>query len=231
MKRATVTKGSGNIFRDLGFSEERSAELILKSSLLQALQETIRERGWKQAEAADSPRNRPGQGVQALSRTDGRIFCRTFDSLSFCTGPRCGSDSAACSTWTAIRYGPYKGIETIEYVIGISIGEGVMIKNGMRPVHPGEILFEEFMKPAEPPINANMLAKALEVPANRITAIIKGQRGITGDTAVRLATLFDTTAEFWMNLQKTYELRLAEQALPGKVRKHIEQHRGALIPA
>ena len=52
MKRATVTKGSGNIFRDLGFSEERSAELILKSSLLQALQETIRGRGWKQSEAA-----------------------------------------------------------------------------------------------------------------------------------------------------------------------------------
>ena len=52
MKRATVTKGSGNIFRDLGFSVERSAELILKSSLLQALQETIRGRGWKQAEAA-----------------------------------------------------------------------------------------------------------------------------------------------------------------------------------
>lgn len=52
MKRATVTKGSGNIFRDLGFSEERSAELILKSSLLQALQETIRGRGWKQTEAA-----------------------------------------------------------------------------------------------------------------------------------------------------------------------------------
>jgi predicted XRE-type DNA-binding protein len=52
MKRAAVTKGSGNIFRDLGFSEERSAELILKSSLLQALQETIRGRGWKQVEAA-----------------------------------------------------------------------------------------------------------------------------------------------------------------------------------
>jgi antitoxin HigA-1 len=113
----------------------------------------------------------------------------------------------------------------------ITEGEHAMTKNGMRPVHPGEILFEEFMKPADPPINANMLAKALEVPANRITAIIKGQRGITGDTAVRLATLFDTTAEFWMNLQKTYELRLAEQALPGKVRKQIEQHRGALIPA
>lgn len=52
MTRATVTKGSGNVFRDLGFSEEKSAELILKSSLLQALQETIKNRGWKQVEAA-----------------------------------------------------------------------------------------------------------------------------------------------------------------------------------
>ena len=52
MKRSIMTKGSGNIFRDLGFSEERSAELILKSSLLQALQDTIREQGWKQVEAA-----------------------------------------------------------------------------------------------------------------------------------------------------------------------------------
>ncbi len=106
-----------------------------------------------------------------------------------------------------------------------------MIKNGMRPVHPGEMLFEEFMKPSEPQINANMLAKALDVPANRITAIIKGQRGITGDTAVRLATFFNTTAEFWMNLQKTYELRLAEIALSDRVRKHIEQRREALVSA
>jgi addiction module HigA family antidote len=106
-----------------------------------------------------------------------------------------------------------------------------MIKNGMRPVHPGEILLEEFMKPSDPPINANMLAKALKVPANRITAIIKEQRGITGDTAVRLATFFNTTAEFWMNLQKTYELRLAERALPARVIKHIEQHRGTLVSA
>jgi hypothetical protein len=51
-----------------------------------------------------------------------------------------------------------------------------MLKKGMRPVHPGEILFEEFMKPSDPPINANRFAKALEAPANRVTAIIKGQR-------------------------------------------------------
>lgn len=113
----------------------------------------------------------------------------------------------------------------------ITEGETTMVKNGMRPVHPGEILLEEFMKPSDPPINANVLAKALEVPANRITAIIKGQRGITGDTAVRLATFFNTTAEFWMNLQKTYELRLAEKALPAKVKRHIEEQRSVLVSA
>ena len=80
-------------------------------------------------------------------------------------------------------------------------------------------------------MNANMLAKAIDVPANRITSIIKGQRGITGDTAVRLATFFNTTAEFWMNLQKTYELRLAEKSLSGKVRKYIQQQREALVSA
>jgi addiction module HigA family antidote len=67
-----------------------------------------------------------------------------------------------------------------------------MITKGMRPLHPGEILLEEFMKPSNPPINASILARALEVPTNHITAIIKGQRGITGDTAVRLATFFHT---------------------------------------
>jgi addiction module HigA family antidote len=105
-----------------------------------------------------------------------------------------------------------------------------MITKGMRPLHPGEILLEEFMKPSNPPINASILARALEVPTNHITAIIKGQRGITGDTAVRLATFF-SHAEFWMNLQKTYELRLAERALSGRVRKHIEQSREALVSA
>jgi len=106
-----------------------------------------------------------------------------------------------------------------------------MVKNGMRPVHPGEILLEDFLKVSDPPVNANTLAKAIEVPANRITAIIKGQRGITGDTALRLATFFNTTAEFWMNLQKTYELRLAEKALPEKIRKHIEEKRDLLVSA
>ena len=106
-----------------------------------------------------------------------------------------------------------------------------MVKNGMRPIHPGEILLEDFMKGAVSPLNANTLAKALEVPANRITAIIKGQRGITGDTAVRLAAFFNTTTEFWMNLQKVYELRLAERTFPERVKRHIAQNRHTLVSA
>ena len=104
-----------------------------------------------------------------------------------------------------------------------------MVKNGMRPIHPGEILLEEFLQPSDLPLNANTLAKALGVPANRITAILKGQRGITGDTALRLSTFFNTSPEFWMNLQKTYELCLAEKALPAKIRKDIQKNRESLV--
>ena len=81
------------------------------------------------------------------------------------------------------------------------------ISNGMRPVHPGEILAEEL---EELGLSANALAKALDVPTNRITAILKGQRGVTADTALRLARYFDTTPQLWQNLQKSFELRVAE---------------------
>ncbi len=101
-----------------------------------------------------------------------------------------------------------------------------MKKNGMRPVPPGEILNEEFLKPLG--MTANALAKAIGVPPNRITGILKGERGITGDTAIRLGTFFKTSAEFWMNLQMTYDLRNAEKALPARVRKSIVNNRGAL---
>lgn len=101
-----------------------------------------------------------------------------------------------------------------------------MRKKGMRPVPPGEILKEEFLKPLG--MTAFALAKAIGVPANRITAILKGARGITGDTAIRLGTFFNTSGEFWMNLQMTYELRRAEKALPARVKKSIEDHRSAL---
>jgi len=98
--------------------------------------------------------------------------------------------------------------------------------NEMRSVPPGEILNEEFLKPLG--LTANALAKAIGVPPNRITAILKNERGITGDTAIRLATFFKTSPEFWMNLQMTYDLRNAEKALPARVRKSIENNRSVL---
>ena len=81
------------------------------------------------------------------------------------------------------------------------------MRNEMRLIHPGEILQDEL---AELNLSANALAQALGVPPNRITAILREQRGITADTALRLARYFGTTPEFWMNLQMAYELRKAE---------------------
>lgn len=92
----------------------------------------------------------------------------------------------------------------------------------MRPIHPGEVLKEEFMKPLK--LSANALAKALDVPTNRITAIINETRGITGDTALRLAAYFDTTPQFWMNMQQSYELKNAAAQLPQSVFKTIRKH-------
>ena len=77
-------------------------------------------------------------------------------------------------------------------------------------------------------LTANALAKAIGVPPNRITVILKGERGITGDTAIRLGAFFKTSAEFWMNLQMTYDLGIAEKTLPTWVRKSIEDNRRML---
>lgn len=83
-------------------------------------------------------------------------------------------------------------------------------QNKMRPIHPGEILSEEYLKPLE--MSSNQLATALGVPANRISDIVRGERAVTADTALRLGRFFDTTPEFWMNLQQAYELRIEEVA-------------------
>jgi addiction module HigA family antidote len=79
---------------------------------------------------------------------------------------------------------------------------------GRSAIHPGEHLAEQL---EELGLSAAELARQLKVPTNRITAILNGHRAITGDTALRLGHFFGTSAEFWMNLQKIYELRIAEQ--------------------
>ena len=94
------------------------------------------------------------------------------------------------------------------------------VSNGMRPVHPGEILREEL---EELGLSANALAKALDVPTNRITAILRGQRGITADTALRLARYFGTTPQLWQNLQKTFELRVAEIESGPQIEERVQR--------
>ena len=83
--------------------------------------------------------------------------------------------------------------------------------NGMRPIHPGEILREEFLKPLN--LSANALAMDLHVPAPRINDIVREKRGITADTALRLARYFGTSAEFWLGLQDDYDLKICRQQL------------------
>jgi addiction module HigA family antidote len=78
------------------------------------------------------------------------------------------------------------------------------------PVHPGEVLKEEFMKPLG--LSANALARTLLVPANRVSAIVNAERSVTADTALRLARALGTSPEFWLNLQKQYDLDCARDA-------------------
>lgn len=88
------------------------------------------------------------------------------------------------------------------------------------PVHPGEILKEEFLAPLE--LSANRLSLLLGVPSGRMTQIINGQRGITVDTALRLSRLFGTTAEFWMSLQNLYDLQMADYELVDRIRDEVK---------
>jgi antitoxin HigA-1 len=92
-----------------------------------------------------------------------------------------------------------------------------MASNKMRPIHPGEVLREEFLVPLE--MSANALAMALHVPAPRINDVVRERRAVTPDTALRLARYFNTSAEFWLNLQSAYDLKLAE----AEAGKQIEQ--------
>jgi len=83
------------------------------------------------------------------------------------------------------------------------------------PIHPGEHLAEQL---SELGMSAAELGRRLEVPTNRITGILNGRRAVTGDTALRLGHFFGTSADFWLNLQKVYELRVAEKMLGAKLR-------------
>ena len=101
-------------------------------------------------------------------------------------------------------------------------------KNGMRPVHPGEVLRDEL---DELGLSANALSKALGVPVNRVTMILNGQRGVSANTALRLARYFGTTPQLWLNLQKTWELRQAEIAAGHEIAKRVTPRQSAATGA
>jgi addiction module HigA family antidote len=94
-----------------------------------------------------------------------------------------------------------------------------MATKKLAPVHPGEILQKEFLEPMG--LSQNRLALALGVPARRINEIVLGKRGITADTALRLARYFKMSPQFWLGLQMDYELDMAEDALQGKLEKEV----------
>ena len=94
------------------------------------------------------------------------------------------------------------------------------IRNQMRPIHPGEILREEFLAPLGMSVNA--LAHSLHVPATRLHEIVKERRSITADTALRLARYFGGDAQSWMNLQTTYELRLVDVERGKTIEKEVD---------
>ena len=94
-----------------------------------------------------------------------------------------------------------------------------MFKNGMRPIHPGEVLREDYLVPLG--LSANALAKALSVPAPRINDIVRERRSVTADTAMRLARYFGGDARSWLNLQAAYDLRVAERQNAKRIKREI----------
>jgi addiction module HigA family antidote len=94
------------------------------------------------------------------------------------------------------------------------------------PIHPGEILLEEFLRPME--ISQYRLAKSLSVPPRRINEIVHGDRGITADTALRLSRFFGTSERFWLNLQVRYDLEVEKDRLGDRLASEVLEHARAV---
>jgi addiction module HigA family antidote len=100
-----------------------------------------------------------------------------------------------------------------------------MSEDKLAPVHPGEILLEEFLKPMD--LSQNQLALAIRVPARRINEIVHGKRRITADTALRLARYFDMSPQFWLGLQMDYDLDVAADTLADRLKTEITVYTAA----
>jgi addiction module HigA family antidote len=108
--------------------------------------------------------------------------------------------------------------------LSITIGEPMTTrrKRDIPPVHPGEILRVDFLEPLG--LSVNALSQAIKVPRTRLNDIVRGRRGITADSAIRLARYFGVSARFWMNLQTHYELEVAEESWGAKLGREIRPH-------
>ncbi|MEK6691820.1 MAG: HigA family addiction module antitoxin [Nitrospirota bacterium] len=100
------------------------------------------------------------------------------------------------------------------------------MKKKLHPIHPGEVLWEEFLKTMG--ISQNRLALNIGVPPRRINEIVLGKRGITADTALRLAKFFGTSAEFWLGLQSQYELDVTAEELGERLDKEVRAYANAV---
>ncbi len=101
-----------------------------------------------------------------------------------------------------------------------------MAKHKIPPVHPGEILMEEFLKPMG--LSQNKVALDIRVPARRINEIVLGKRGVTPDTALRLAKYFHMSSQFWLGLQMDYDLDIAEDRFAEKIEKEVHEYNEAV---
>lgn len=90
----------------------------------------------------------------------------------------------------------------------------------LSPIHPGEVLLEDFMKPLG--LSQYRLAQDIDVPALRISQIVRGKRSITADTALRLARYFNTSPDVWLRLQARYDLEVAEREIGEEIRRHVK---------
>ena len=95
-------------------------------------------------------------------------------------------------------------------------------KKLLDPIHPGEILLEEFLRPFG--ISINKLARDIDVPPGRVSLIVNGKRSITADTALRLSKYFRVSAELWMNLQSDYDLQVAQRKVKDEIDKRVRPH-------
>lgn len=128
-----------------------------------------------------------------------------------------------CFVW---RDGGAEQVEIVEITIeDVMAGEKTMAGRTLPPVHPGEQLREEFMKPLG--LSAYRLAKDLKVAVSRIQEIVAEKRAVSGDTALRLARYFRTSPEFWLNLQRDYDLEVARMTAGTEIAANVQPHADA----